>query len=266
MMSALADGMVEAGLSARPSVEALPGQDGGDSIRRTAAAAGTDEWLLASCTPSWLTTPVVHALPQTIHTMTPVARLVGDSYVLVVLGSDPARSATELFADDTVASAPKRGGNTDIQAMLLDGALATSVSVTIIHNQFDVLDALRDGTVRWTSGVYSDFAPLLEDGTLRVVATFDPEPVPGALAPSLRAQGVDVVFPLWRGTVAPGGIGDRVDAWTAMIRAALEQPAWAAYLAQERQREAYLDPAAFGALLAEENARYVAWLDAIPAE
>ena len=51
-----------------------------------------------------------------------------------------------------------------------------------------------------------------------------------------------------------------------MIRAALAQPAWAAYLARERQRGAYLDPAAFGELLAEENVRYVAWLDEIPGE
>jgi putative tricarboxylic transport membrane protein len=265
MMSALADGMVEAGLPVRPTIEALPGQDGGDSIRRTAAAAGTDEWLLASCTPSWLTTPVVHDLPDTIDTMTPVAGLVADSYVLVVLGTDPARTAAELFATDTVASAPKRGGNTDIQAMLLDQVLDTTVTVEIVHDQPDVLDALRAGTVRWTSGVYSDFAVLLEDGTLRVVATFDPTPVDGALAPSLREQGVDVMFPLWRGVVAPGGIGDRVDAWSDMIRAALEQPAWAAYLAKERQRGTYLDPSAFGELLTDENARYVTWLREIPA-
>lgn len=265
MMSALADGMVQAGLPERPSIEALPGQDGGDSIRRTAAAAGTEEWLLASCTPSWLTTPVVHDLPHTIDTMTPVAGLVADSYVLVVLGTDPAQTASELFANDTVASAPKRGGNTDIQAMLLDEGLPTSVSVEIIHDQPDVLDAMRAGSVRWTSGVYSDFAALLEDGTLRVVATFDPMPVDGALAPSLREQGIDVMFPLWRGTVAPGGIGDRVSEWTSMIRAALEQPAWAAYLAKERQRQAYLDPAAFGELLADENSRYVTWLREIPA-
>jgi tripartite-type tricarboxylate transporter receptor subunit TctC len=265
MMSALAASFVAAGSPVAPEVEALPGQDGGDAIRRTAAAATTDEWLLASCTPSWLTTPVVHGLEDTIDTMTPVAGLVADSYILVVAGSQPASDARVLLQKDTVAAVPKRGGNTDIQAMLLNTALSSCVSMEVIHDAGETLMALADGRVDWTTGVYSDFASSIESGDLRVLATFEPRGVSAALAASLIEQGIEVMFPLWRGVVAPGSIGDRLAIWTVAIQLAVTQPPWLDYLARERQRGAYLDPPAFAELLAAENVRYVGWLDELGA-
>lgn len=264
MLTALAASFVEAGCPDEPTLETLPDQDGADAIRRV-AHSGTAS-LVGSCTPTYLTTPLVHNMPETYNTLTPIAGLVADTYVLAVAATNPAATAAELFAGATIAGAPKAGGNTDIQAMLLRDVVPGAIEVAIIHDQPDILAALASGAIDWTTGVFSDFAAAIAEGTVRLLAAFDDETSPQGLAPTLVGQGINVTFPLWRGLIASGDTtAEAAAAWDAALRVAVTQPSWTAYLDKERQRLSYLDPAGFTALLDSENLGYSSWVGGLGA-
>jgi putative tricarboxylic transport membrane protein len=258
MLSALAAALAEAGLGDAPPIISAPGQDGAEAIRRV--AAGT-HGVLGSCTPTYLTTPVVHDMPEKWRTLTPIAGLVADSYLLVARAGEYA-DPTALFAEAATVAVPKRGGNTDIQAMLLSEATGVQIDVLVEHDPAALIELVVRGKARWTSGVYSDFAADLAAGRLEVLATFDPNPV-GEVR-NLLDVGIEVSFPLWRGVIAPGSLPcEVISAWDEALRAALVQPAWRNYICAERQRTEFLSAAEFTDLLAVEDERYGQWVSAL---
>lgn len=258
MLNAIADALVEAGAPARPSVVAAPDRDGGAAMIRVSEGG---EGVLGACSPAYLTTPIVHGIDVTWRTLTPIARLVTDSYLLVA-PTATASSAAELFSRPTTAVVPKAGGNTDIQAMLLGGATGNPVTVLVEHDRADLRAALFDGRAHWTTGVYSDFAAEFDAGTLEVLATF--EDAATGDKPTLVQQGIDVTFPLWRGVMAPGGLRDElITEWDAALRDATTRPAWLQYASTQRQNTDYLAAPEFAELLAEEDGRYRRWLTAL---
>ncbi|WP_236794829.1 hypothetical protein [Amycolatopsis sp. GM8] len=265
MLSALADALLQAGLTRTPPITVASDLDGGAALLHVATGG---PGALGSCTPAYLTTPVVHGLTETWRSLTPVAGLVSDSYILVV-PSGTVASPAELFAGATTAVVPKAGGNTHIQAMLLSEATGTEVSVIVEHDPAELRRLLDRGQANWTTGVYSDFAAELAAGRLEVLATFGAEPVmsTGMTAETmrtLREQGIDVTFPLWRGVIAPGGLPTSVaDAWAEMLPQVLVQPAWLEYTSEQRQRTTYLSAEQFTGLLADEEVRYRRWLAAL---
>lgn len=258
MLGALSAALAQAGSCAPPPITVAANRDGGEAILRVAAGG---PGVLGACSPAYLTTPVVHGIKETWRTLTPVARLVSDSYLLVVpTGSFP--GAAKLFSRPTTVVVPKAGGNTDIQAMLLEDATGLDVTVVVEHDLASLRKMVVEGRAHWTTGVYSDFAAELAAGTLQVIATFDAES--SGLVPTLREQGIDVTFPLWRGVIGPGGLPDStVESWDAALRAALTQRAWVDYVQTQRQRTAYLSAADFTDLLAVEDERYRRWLSQI---
>jgi len=260
MLTAIAESIAEAGLASAPPIDVGFDLDGGEAMRMVAAGRSG---ALGSCSPAYLTTPIVHGLEVTWRDLTPVAQLVTDSYLLVApVGS--VATAAELFAGPTTVAVPKLGGNTDIQGMLLGEATGTEVTVALEHDPAELRALLADGRAHWTTGVYSDFADDLAAGRLRVVATFDAEPAPSADAQTLRESGIDVVFPLWRGVIGPGDLPEAVvRAWGEALPLIVEQGAWQRYIAEQRQRDAYLPPAEFAELLADEDDRYRGWVRAL---
>ena len=255
MLEALSASLDEAGLAAPPPISIAVGQDGGEAMLQVAAGG---PGVLGACSPAYLTTPVVHGLSVTWRDLTPVARLVSDSYLLVA-STGSAKSASDLLARPTTAVVPKAGGNTDIQAMLIGRATGHDVSVIVERNPASRRQALLSGAAHWTTGVHSDFAADLEAGVLDVLATFDTQP--SATAPTLREQGIDVDFPLWRGVIGPGDLdASVVAAWTAALQVALTQQAWSHYVSQHRQTTAFLAAADFATMLAREDITYRRWL------
>jgi putative tricarboxylic transport membrane protein len=260
MLTALAESLAEAGICEPPPISVGFELDGGEAIRMVAAGGpGT----LGSCSPAYLTSPVVHEMSETWRDLTPVAQLVTDSYLLVA-PAGTVRDALDLFSRPTTVVIPKSGGNTDIQAMLLGAATGTQVTVVVEHDPTLLRTMLDGDRAHWTTGVYSDFAAELAAGRLEVVATFDAARLAATEAPTLRDSGIDVIFPLWRGVIGPGDLSESiVSAWTEALQASLNQPAWSAYCRDQRQNTAYLAPTDFAELLAAEDQNYRRWLAAL---
>ena len=258
MLEALANAFDETG-DGRPEVVAMPGDDGAEAILhlgRQAANAG----IAGSCTPTYLTTPLKRNLPITYRDLTPLSGLVADTYLLVVGGNHPAASASELFSRPTTVAVAPKGGNTHIQAMLLNQATKSRIQMDFYPDVAGAAAAVRVGRADWTTGVTSDFLTDLEAGDLRLVATFAADADAKEPSSSLRAQGIDVSFPLWRGLIGPPGLDEEAVArWEAGIASAVESPVWSAYLAEARLSPALLGAEEFGDLLEAEASLYEEW-------
>jgi putative tricarboxylic transport membrane protein len=258
MLDALAQALAEALGCPLPTVSARPGDDGAEAILHLAAHPGHPA-LAGSCTPTYFTTPLKRHMNVTYRELTPLAGLVADTYLLVVRHDHPATDAVELLAGRTTAAAAPRGGNTHIQAMLLRDTTSQEISIEF-HDQVPAaVAAVREGRADWTTGVLSDVRAELDAGRLRILATFAPLGERGP-APSLREQGIDLDFALWRGLIGPPRLGrDAVTRWSTWLRAAIDTEPWRAYLADAHLRPAYLSPEEFAALLDSEAPRYERW-------
>ena len=266
LLGALAAAILEASAGTKPAVEHLPGGDGADAIMALAAAAG-DGSVAASCTPTYLTTPVKRHLAVRYSDLTPLGRLVADTYLLAVRRDAPWQDVREMLAAGAVCAAAPRGGNTHIQSMLLHDATGLNAPVHYYQSIQEATAAVADGEAGWTTGVVSDFADGLLAGRLRILANFGSGDDPNAAGVSLIAQGIEVTFPLWRGLIGPGGLSaEDVAAWEARLRGACATAAWAQYLAGQRLRGALTSAADFRAELDGEAPRYEAWLRQIESD
>lgn len=258
MMHAFGDGLVETAQAEQVSVIDLPGQDGAQAILHIAAADGAGD-IAGSCTPTYLTTPVKANLTVDHTHLTALAGLVEDTYLLVTRADDPRASVPELFNQPSVAAAAPRGGNTHIQAMLLDRATAAPITVKFFPDLGAATRSVRSGVSDWTTGVTSDFRADVDAGVLAVVASFADSA--DSDIPTLTSRGIDVRFSLWRGLIGPPGLtAEQVETWTKRVSAVQSSKAWNAYLLDTGLRNAPLTPTQFRALLDAEDRNYRDWL------
>lgn len=258
MLSALARAFEEVLGEDRAEVSARAGDDGAEAILYL-VDRNADPTIAGSCTPTYFTTPWKRGLPVTYRDLTPIAGLVADTYLLVNRSDHPAESAAELFAADTTAAAAPKGGNTHIQAMLIDAAAQGHVSVAFQSTIPDATRAVRDGEVDWTTGVLSDFREDIDSGKLRVLASFGAKGS-GRRLPSISDEGVPVEFPLWRGLIGPPRlVAEDIKRWASWLLPAIESMAWRGYLEESGMRSEYLPAAEFARLLDVEAERYLDW-------
>src|SRR5262245_38556576 len=97
MLEALASALAGDATNELPDVIAMPGDDGAEAILYLGAERG-NSGVAGSCTPTYLTTPIKRSLPITYRELTPLARLVTDTYLLVVGAGHPAVTASDLFS------------------------------------------------------------------------------------------------------------------------------------------------------------------------
>ncbi|MGH8775855.1 MAG: tripartite tricarboxylate transporter substrate-binding protein [Jiangellaceae bacterium] len=264
MMNALAAAVSRADPHRSVEVFDLPGREGAEAICHLGDRAGETD-VLGSCTPTYLTTPPKQSLAYCIDDFTAVAGLVTDTYLLAVRADHPRPSLAALFSAPTVAAASPYGGNTHIQAMLI-ADLAAGVRIDCLPTPRAANDAVIAGTADWTTGVGSDFAPAVKTGELRVLGTFD-EPGSNADQPALAENGIDVVFPLWRGVVAPPGLSaPDVLGWEQLLAAARATGPWQTYLTRSGMQDADWDSGAFREVLNSEKIHYAGWIARIESD
>jgi putative tricarboxylic transport membrane protein len=260
MMAALAAALVETDQAASVEVIDLPGSDGAEAILRLGTSAGEPD-IAGSCTPTYLTTPAKQHLAFTHRELTPLAGLVADTYLIVTRANHPRAELAAMFAEPTTAAAAPAGGNTHIQALLLEDAAGQKVTVSIQPDQVSAIDAVATGAADWTTGVATDFADGVAAGRLTVVGTFASSDADG---PNLRSAGIDVTFQLWRGLIGPPELdAATVDRWAAGVQRARTTAAWRDYLASAGLKDLDLTAAEFGKLLDAEQVNYLGWLDRI---
>lgn len=198
--------------------------------------------------------------PVSLADVTPIARLTGESDVIVV----PANSELQTVADMVAmlkadpGSVSWAGGSAGGVDHIAAGLIAKAVGVdpTMINyiaysGGGEALAAVLGGQVTVGISGAGEFAAQIEAGDLRALAVTGDEPV-GDI-PTLKASGVDVVVENWRMVAAaPGITAEQKAAINADIERMVQSDTWTTALATKGWVNTYLAGDAFDAQLAKD--------------
>ena len=202
----------------------------------------------------------------TLDDVTPIARLTSHvPFGILVSGASAVKDAKQLAAalkaDPSkvawVAGSVGGAGHTAVVMFaILNGVDPARLNFTTLLGG-TAHEAVLDGraTVAVSSS-FSDYEKELKAGRLRLIGITAERRRPEIDAPTLREQGMDLVFENWRGVVAPPGISARQkQALLAIVERMAASPAWKKILAQNHWDDAYLGGTAFEEFLKSEQVK-----------
>ncbi|WP_420414235.1 Bug family tripartite tricarboxylate transporter substrate binding protein [Roseibium sp.] len=91
----------------------------------------------------------------------------------------------------------------------------------------EALDRMLDGKVKAVVSGVGELLPAAADGRIRILGVTSAEPLPGLDVPTMKSQGLDVVFSNWRGFfTAPGASEEQVAEYRQMLVSMSETGTW----------------------------------------
>jgi putative tricarboxylic transport membrane protein len=196
-----------------------------------------------------------------IQQATPLARLVAEYSVIVVPANSPYKTMADVIKDfkanpGAVAWGAGSAGSTE---HLLIGLIAKAVGADpgkINYIAFkgggEAVPAIIGGHVKVGASGLGEFAEHIRSGKMRALAVSGPTAMDGI--PSLKEQGIDVVFGNWRGVWgAPGITTQQRDALAKMVQSATESAEWKAMLAKMGWTPVFLSGDAFVKYVDDES-------------
>jgi len=155
--------------------------------------------------------------PVNLTQVTPLARLTGETLVVVVPGSSKIQSLKELLDQFKAnpGSVSWGGGSAGGSDHILAGMIAQAVGVEPAKVNYiayagggEAQAAIMGGHV--TAGIsgFGEFQSQIKSGKLRALAVSGAERLPGETVPTLKEQGVNVELVNWRAIFAAPGISD----------------------------------------------------------
>lgn len=202
----------------------------------------------------------------TLRDVTPIARLAGDWGMLVTSTRSPIQSVHSLLetmrarADGIRWAGGALGGPDQGLVWRIAQEAGASIDEIPYYGRAGgrrVAEALIEGRTDIGLSGYSEFAPFLTDGRLRVLAVASPERIPGIDAPTLRESGIDATMMNWRGVfAAPGVEAGAQDKLSALIATMVRTPSWRESLSSNRWTDTYLDSESFSQFIDREQGRW----------
>lgn len=175
-----------------------------------------------------------------VQQATPLARLVAEYSVIVVPANSPYKSMADVIKDfkanpGAVSWGAGSAGSTE---HLLIGLIAKAVGIEgtkINYIAFkgggEAVPAIIGGHVKVGASGLGEFAEHIKSGKMRALAVSSPTRMENI--PTLKEQGIDVVFGNWRGIWgAPGITPPQRDALIKIVKAATETKEWQGMLAK----------------------------------
>ena len=213
--------------------------------------------------------------PVSLADATPIARLTGETEVIVVPASSPFRSMQALadaFKADPGAIAwggGSAGGTDDLLVRLMAEQLGlppSRVNYIAFAGGGAALAAVLGGQVTAAVSGYGEFAGQIAAGELRALAISAPARISGIEAPTLRESGIGLDLANWRAVVAPPGLSDAErDALGERIARMARSEPWKKTLEQNGWEDTFLAGADFRQFLLAEQARVEAVLQRLAA-
>lgn len=265
--------MDEIGVASGTEVTNLAGAGGTVGLARTLTESGNGNFLLA------MGLGVVGAAytnegDAKVSDATPIARLIEEAGAIFVPANSPYKTLDELVAAwkadpgaFPVGGGSSPGGPDHLLPMQLADAVgieAKSVNYIAYDGGGELLPAILGGKLQFAASGYGEFLEQVKSGELRVLAVTSEERVPVVDAPTLKEQGVDLVFTNWRGFLAPPDITkaetDRlVDAVTEMH----DSEQWKAVLKTNGWTDAFSTGDKFAKFLTEQDKRVATVLTSV---
>lgn len=239
----------------------MPGGSGSVAIAYVVEKRKGDSHLLVAASNSVTFSMAIKRALYTYKEVTPLAQIASEYGAYVVRADSPYQTLGDLVnalkADSksvsfSGGSAP--GSMDHIKVALLGKAVGKD-PLELIYVPFqgggEALASLLGGHTAVASLDVSEVAGQLEAGKVRILAVLSENRLSGfPELPTAREQGIDVVFPVWRGLyMAPRVPKPAVEYWTKTIQDMVASPEWN----QERQKLGWEPVVRFG----EEFNRYV---------
>ena len=195
-------------------VENRPGAGATLAPSTMARTEAPDGYTIAAATAGLLRYPYMQKVDwDPIKDFTWIVGLGGYTFVLAVGADSPFKTTADLIAyakqnPDSLTVATAGAGTT---MHLLAEALAGMAGVKITHIGYkgssEAVTAILGGHTMATVDAIGTILPYVESGKMRVLLSFDPQPVaslPGV--PTAKSLGYDLVYPAPYGLVGPKGM------------------------------------------------------------
>lgn len=227
-------------------VEDRPGAGATLAPSTMAKTEAPDGYTVAAATAGLLRYPYMQKVDwDPIKDFTWITGLGGYTFVLAVNADSPLKTAADFVAyakkNPDVLTVATAGAGTTMH--LLAEALAGMADVKITHVGYkgssEAVTAVLGGHTMSTVDAIGTILPYVESGKMRVLLSFDPQPVaslPGV--PTAKGLGYDLVYPAPYGLVGPRGMPPAiVDRLYKAFKAAADSDEYKKLLVQLGQTE-----------------------------
>ena len=212
-----------------------------------------------------LSAMVVGQLNVKYFEFTSVANLISEPIAFMSRTESPITSGAELAkrlkADPSsvsIALAAARGNAYHIASALLAKSLGADIKklkIVVFNSSGEAMAALLGGHVDVLSATPGGFLPMVEAGKVRVLGLASPARLGGALAkvPTLKEQGMNVVFDIARSVVGPRAMNPaQLVYWDGVFRKMVQTPQWKEAVAKNQWESDYKNSADTTKALKEE--------------
>lgn len=204
--------------------------------------AGDPHYLMIT-TPTLLANHITGSSEQNHKDFTPIASMINDYSVFVVNAESPIKTGKDLF--DRLKANPRSlsigfagalGGHNHVAAGLLMkglGGEAKALKVVAFKGASEAITALMGGHIDMVVTAAGNVASHMAAGKLRSVGVAATQRLSGEFSktPTLKEQGVDVVWGNWRAVMGPKGMTPaQVARWEGVLREVVQTPEWKADL------------------------------------
>lgn len=244
-------------------VENKPGGSGGIGYGYVASKK-KDPYFVCTITPSFLTTPLISDTKFSLKDFTPIAHLAFDEFTLIVNANSKYKSVKEVIAD--AKANPKKitmggtalGGADSVAYYLIEKAAGVQFNYIVFNGGGEVNAALLGGHVDMALSNPGESLELYKAGKVRILGVFSEKRLVGVPdIPTLKEQGLNVVYVQNRGLVAPAEIPpDARKVLEQTFYKYTQTEGFKKYCRDGMLTEAWMDGATFGKYLEEWNGKY----------
>lgn len=248
-------------------VENKPGGSGGVAFAYVAGKKKNPYFLVTAVT-SFMTTPLMGITPVGLKDFTPIANFAFDEYMLMVKADSKYKSMKDIVAD--AKANPKKitvggtqlGSSDSICAYLIEKAAGIQLNYIVFNSGGEVNAAVLGGHVDMAVSNPGEALELYKSGKVRILGVFAEKRLAGAPdVPTLREQGINVIYVQNRGLCAPADIpADARKVLEDALHKYTQTDIFKKYCKDNMLTEAWMDGATFGKWLEKENERYAAVL------
>ncbi|RCG25961.1 tripartite tricarboxylate transporter substrate binding protein [Sphaerisporangium album] len=202
----------------------------------------------------------------TLQETTPIARLIEESEAIVVPKGSPYNTLQDLVAawkadpgKVPVGGASAPGGPDHLTPMLLAKAVGVApkdVNYVSYDGGGELLAGILGKKVAFGATGVGEVAEQAKAGEVKILAVTSANRAAGVEAPTLKEQGIDLVFSNWRGIVASPGLSDaQKKAHVDLITKLHDSKEWKDALAAKGWTDAFAAGDEFATFLKSESDR-----------
>lgn len=197
---------------------------------------------------------------------TPIVNLISEPIAFVVAANSPLKSARDLAAklkadpeSVSIALSAARGNAFHITAALVARTVQADIKklkIVVFNASSEGVAAAAGGHVDVMAATPATVRPLMEAGKVRIIGIASHTRLKGSTAqvPTFKEQGIDVLFDIPRGFIAPRALSaDQVRYWDGVFARLVKSDEWKQAMEKNQWVEHYMASADFGKELRRQH-------------